>query len=48
MKLIADNLRITRPKIRRALQQLDPEPVQAVRVSSILAKEDIFSWGMVP
>jgi 5-methyltetrahydrofolate corrinoid/iron sulfur protein methyltransferase len=28
MKLIADNLRITRPDIRRALQQLDPKPVQ--------------------
>jgi 5-methyltetrahydrofolate corrinoid/iron sulfur protein methyltransferase len=30
MKLIADNLRITRPEIRRALQRLDPEPVQAL------------------
>ncbi|MCF8091760.1 MAG: dihydropteroate synthase [Desulfotignum sp.] len=30
MKLIADNLRITRPEIRHALQQLDPEPVQAL------------------
>ncbi|MCF8089060.1 MAG: hypothetical protein K9K63_13540 [Desulfotignum sp.] len=30
MKLIADNLRITRPDIRRALQRLDPEPVQAL------------------
>jgi 5-methyltetrahydrofolate corrinoid/iron sulfur protein methyltransferase len=28
MKLIADNLRITRPEIRGALQRLDPEPVQ--------------------
>ncbi len=28
MKLIADNLRITRPEMRRALQQFDPEPVQ--------------------
>ena len=28
MKLIADNLRITRPEIRRALKRLDPEPVQ--------------------
>ncbi len=28
MKLIADNLRITRPEISRALQQFDPEPVQ--------------------
>jgi 5-methyltetrahydrofolate corrinoid/iron sulfur protein methyltransferase len=30
MKLIADNLRITRPEIRRALQRMDPEPVQAL------------------
>lgn len=30
MKLIADNLRITRPEIRRALAQFDPEPVQAL------------------
>lgn len=30
MKLIADNLRITRPEIRRALQRFDPEPVQAL------------------
>ncbi len=30
MKLIADNLRITRPDIRRALQRLDPAPVQAL------------------
>ena len=28
MKLIADNLRITRPEMRRALQQFDPAPVQ--------------------
>jgi 5-methyltetrahydrofolate corrinoid/iron sulfur protein methyltransferase len=28
MKLIADNLRITRPDIRRALEQFDPEPVE--------------------
>lgn len=28
MKLIADNLRITRPDIRGALQRYDPEPVQ--------------------
>jgi 5-methyltetrahydrofolate corrinoid/iron sulfur protein methyltransferase len=33
MKLIADNLRITRPDIRRALQRLDPEPVQALAKS---------------
>ncbi len=30
MKLIADNLRITRSDIRRALQRLDPKPVQAL------------------
>ena len=30
MKLIADNLRITKQDIRRALQCLDPEPVQAL------------------
>jgi len=30
MKLIADNLRITRPDICHALQRLDPEPVQAL------------------
>ncbi|MEX1298129.1 MAG: dihydropteroate synthase [Desulfotignum sp.] len=28
MKLIADNLRVTRPDIRRALQRFDPEPVE--------------------
>lgn len=30
MKLIADNLRITRPDILRALERLGPEPVQAL------------------
>ncbi|MFU8768246.1 MAG: dihydropteroate synthase [Desulfotignum sp.] len=30
MKLIADNLRITRPEISRALAQFDPKPVQAL------------------
>jgi len=30
MKLIADNLRITRPDICHALQRLDPEPVQVL------------------
>ncbi len=30
MKLIADNLRITRPEIRCALERFDPEPVQAL------------------
>lgn len=30
MKLIADNLRITRPDIRRALERFDPEPVQTL------------------
>lgn len=30
MKLISDNLRITKPDITKALQQFDPKPVQAM------------------
>ncbi len=30
MKLIADNLRITRPVIQKALKELNPEPIQAL------------------
>ncbi len=42
MKLIADNLRITRPEISRALQQFDPEPVQAL----VKACEDRGAWAI--
>lgn len=42
MKLIADNLRITRPEIRRALQQFDPEPVQAL----VKACEACGAWAI--
>jgi 5-methyltetrahydrofolate corrinoid/iron sulfur protein methyltransferase len=30
------------------LDILDPDLVRAAQASAILAKEDIFSWGMVP
>jgi len=42
MKLIADNLRITRPDIRRALQRLDPAPVQAL----VKTCEDRGAWAI--
>lgn len=42
MKLIADNLRITQPKIKCALQQRDPEPVQAL----VKACEKCGAWAI--